>query len=213
MLAALTDVLDDRTISTRLARATRAEDVVAALTHATDAGTSAEAKVGSGTRQVEVRILGAAGLHARPATVFVGIAARFDAEIRVQYAGRTANGKALASLLTLGAGVGAALCIFATGPEAEAALAALRAAVESGLGDEEAPEVPADAQAWSPPPGIHAVTGIAAAPGVAIGPLFQFRAARVVAADRPRTIRPRSATTWPRRWRPRASSSATSTTR
>ena len=170
-------------------------------------------EVGSGTRQVEVRILGAAGLHARPATVFVGIAARFDAEIRVQYAGRTANGKALASLLTLGAGGGAALCILATGPDAEAALDALRAAVESGLGDEEAAGVPADAQVWSPPPGIHAVTGIAAAPGVAIGPLFQFRAARVVAADRQPAIRPRSATTWPRRWRPRASSWVTSTTR
>ena len=132
-----------------------------------------------------MRILGAAGLHARPATVFVEIAARFAAEIRVQYAGRTANGKALASLLTLGAGGGASLCILATGPDAEAALAALRAAVESGLGDGEEIGVPADAQVWSPPPGIHAVTGIPAAPGVAIGPLFQFRAARVVAADRP----------------------------
>ena len=183
VLAALTDLLDDRTLSTRLARATRAEDVVAALTRATDAGTAA-AEVGRGMRQVEVRILGAAGLHARPATVFVGIAARFDAEIRVQYAGRTANGKALASLLTLGAGVGAALSILATGPDAEAALDALRAAVQSGLGEEEAAGMPAEARVWSPPPGIHAVTGIAAAPGVAIGPLFQFRAARVVAADR-----------------------------
>jgi multiphosphoryl transfer protein len=182
VLAALTDVLDDRTLSTRLARATREEDVVAALTRATGAGTSAGAEVGA--RQVEVRILGAAGLHARPATVFVGIAARFEAQIRVRYAGRTANGKALASLLTLGAGVGAALCILATGPDADTALDALRAAVESGLGDAEETAVPADAEVWSPPPGIHAVTGIAAAPGVAIGPLFQFRAARVVATDR-----------------------------
>ena len=184
VLAALTDVLDDRTLSTRLARATRVEDVVAALTRATDTGTSAETEVGTDARQVEVRILGTAGLHARPATVFVGIAARFEAEIRVQYAGRTANGKALASLLTLGAGAGAALCILATGSDADAALDALRAAVESGLGDEEETAVPADAEVWSPPPGIHAVTGIAAAPGVAIGPLFQFRAARVVATDR-----------------------------
>jgi len=184
VLAALTDVLDDRTLPTRLARATRAEDLVAALTRATHSGTSAELEIGSGTRQVEVRILGAAGLHARPAAVFVGIAARFDTDIRVQYAGRTANGKALASLLTLGAGSGAALCILATGPDADAALDALRAAIESGLGDAEETAVPADAEVWSPPSGIHAVTGIAAAPGVAIGPLFQFRAARVVATDR-----------------------------
>jgi phosphotransferase system HPr (HPr) family protein len=124
VLAELTDLLDDRTLSTRLARTTRAEDVVAALTRVPAAGPAVE-----GARQVEVRILRAGGLHARPATVFVEIAARFDAEIRVQYAGRTANGKALASLLTLGAGGGASLCILATGPDAEAALAALRAAV------------------------------------------------------------------------------------
>jgi multiphosphoryl transfer protein len=186
VLAALTDVLDDRTLSARLARTTRAEDVVAALTRARDAEPPAGPGCGA-AGQVEVRIRGAAGFHARPATTFVEVAARFDAEIRVQHAGRTANGKALASLLTLGAGRGASLCIFAIGPDAEAALDALRAAVESGLGDEEEPGVPPEAPVWSPPPGTHAVAGIAAAPGVAIGPLFQFRAARVVGADRPQS--------------------------
>jgi phosphocarrier protein FPr len=187
VLAALTDVLEDRALSARLARTTRAEDIVAALTRARGAEPAAGPGCGAAAGQVEVRIRSAAGLHARPATVFVEVAARFDAEIRVQHAGRTANGKALASLLTLGAGGGASLCIFATGPDAEAALDALRAAVESGLGDEEETGVPPEAPVWSPPPGIHAVTGIAAAPGVAIGPLFQFRAARVVGADRPQS--------------------------
>jgi phosphocarrier protein FPr len=194
VLAALTDVLDDRALSARLARTTRAEDVVAALTRGRAAGASEAAGAWSettdaglawrGARRVEVRIRGSAGLHARPATVFVDVAGRFEAEVKVQYAGRTANGKALASLLTLGAGGGASLCILATGPDAEPALEALRAAVESGLGDEEETGMPADAPTWAPPPGVHAVAGIAASPGVAIGPLFQFRAARVVAADR-----------------------------
>jgi phosphoenolpyruvate-protein phosphotransferase len=79
------------------------------------------------------------------------------------------------------------LCVYATGSDADAALAALRDAVEGGLGDEEPTGMASGAPTWAPPPGIHAVTGIPAAPGVAIGPIFQFRTARVVATDRRRS--------------------------
>jgi phosphocarrier protein FPr len=193
VLAALTDVLDDRRLSRRLACTTSAAEIVAALTRSsvdrTHASAAAQAPCAPrpGARQVELRIGGSAGLHARPAAFFVDVAGGFEAEIRVHYAGRTANGKALASLLTLGAGGGATLCVYATGPDADVALAALREAVEGGLGDEEPTGIAADAPTWAPPPGIHAVTGIPAAPGVAIGPLFQFRAARVVVTDRRRS--------------------------
>ena len=98
--------------------------------------------------------------------------------------GRVANGKALASLLKLGAAAGAELCIAANGPDADAALAALRQAVEAGLRDEQPAAAELDAAAWTPPAGTHAVSGIAASPGVAVGPLFQFRASRVVVSDR-----------------------------
>ena len=185
VLAALTDVLEDRTLTSRLARTTQVEDVVDALTRSRRSP-SIEAAARSGARQVEVRLRGSAGLHARPATVFAEIAARFEAEIKVRSADRTANGKALSSLLTLGAGGGTSLCLLATGPDAEAALDALRVAVEHGLGDEEAGPT-ADTPAWTPPPGVHAVAGIPASPGVAIGALFQFRAARVIAMDRRQT--------------------------
>jgi phosphoenolpyruvate-protein phosphotransferase len=188
ILAELTDVLEDRTLSLRLAQTTSAVEVVAALTRTPATGTqgrgAAEPVEAAGARQVEVRILGSAGLHARPAARFVDVAGRFDAEVRVRYGGRTVNGKALASLLQLGAVSGAALCISASGLDADAALAALRDAVESGLGDEDEAGLPADGPTWTPPPGTHAVAGIPASPGVAIGPLFQFRSARVVATDR-----------------------------
>jgi phosphocarrier protein FPr len=188
VLAALTDTLEDRTLSARLARTSRVEDVVEALARLRASGPSTAAGVASGESggplQVEVRLRNSAGLHARPATIFAEIAGRFDAEIKVQSTGRTANGKALSSLLTLGAGAGASLCILATGPDAAAALVALRAGVESGLGDVVEARPSAHAPAWAPPPGIHAVSGIPASPGVAVGPLFQFRAARVVAMDK-----------------------------
>ena len=189
ILAALTDVLEDRQLSRRLARTGSAVEIVAALTRTAvtgvQASVAAEPVERAGARQVEVRIRGSDGLHARPAAFFVEVARRFDAEIRVQYGGRTVNGKALASLLQLGAVGGAALCISATGPDAEAALAALRDALESGLGDEDEAGVGADGPTWTPPPGTYAVAGIPASPGVAVGPLFQFRSARVVATDHP----------------------------
>ena len=188
ILAALTDALEDRARSSRLARTTRTEDVVEAFTRARAPAPDDAQPAGTASRgdvlQVDVRIRSRGGLHARPATVFAELAGRFDAEIKVQAAGRTANGKALSSLLTLGAGGGASLSILATGPDAANALAALRAAVDSGLGDAVEPGAAVPVPSWVPPPGVHAVAGIPASPGVAIGPLFQFRAARVVAMDR-----------------------------
>ena len=49
----------------------------------------------------------AAGLHARPATMFVDVAKGFDSDVRVRGGDKVANGKSLASLLSLGADGGA----------------------------------------------------------------------------------------------------------
>ena len=185
VLAALSTVLEDRVVSERLARTASAEEIAAALTRSAAPASAAEAAPArAGDRSISVRIPGSAGLHARPAAVFVEVAARFAAEISVRCCGRVANGKALASLLKLGAAAGAELCIAANGPDADAALAALRQAVEAGLRDEQPAAAELDAAVWTPPAGTHAVSGIAASPGVAVGPLFQFRASRVVVSDR-----------------------------
>ena len=181
VLAALSTVLEDAALSERLARTASAAEIVAALT-----GTAARpAPAPTRDCSIHVRLPGNAGLHARPAAVFVEVASRFDAEIVVECCGRAANGKALASLLRLGASAGAELCILASGPDAEAALAALRDAVEHGLlHDEDPTPIASDAAIWTPPSGLHAVSGIAASPGIAIGPVFQFRASRVAVTDR-----------------------------
>ena len=113
--------------------------------------------------------------HARPATFLVDVATRFESEIRVQYGTKIGNAKALASLLKLGVESGGTIRLLASGREAQAALAALKQAVESGLGEEEEMEaLPAKISAWTQQSSVRAITGVAASPGLAIGHLFQF---------------------------------------
>ncbi|MDY6923424.1 MAG: HPr family phosphocarrier protein [Pseudomonadota bacterium] len=65
------------------------------------------------------------GLHARASAKFVKLATSFDAEIHVTRDGVTVNALSIMGLLMLGAGNGCGIEIAATGPEAEAAVAAL----------------------------------------------------------------------------------------
>jgi dihydroxyacetone kinase phosphotransfer subunit len=65
------------------------------------------------------------GLHARPASLFVQTAARFTAQVTVQMGDRSADGKRILSILQLGARCGDTLIISASGPDADAAIAAL----------------------------------------------------------------------------------------
>lgn len=74
---------------------------------------------------VECTIKNKLGLHARPASLFVQTASKFDCEITVQKEEETANGKSLMSLLVLSAPFGSKLRISAVGPDAEEAVKAL----------------------------------------------------------------------------------------
>jgi phosphoenolpyruvate-protein phosphotransferase len=130
----------------------------------------------------EVVVDGASGLHARPATAFVDVASGFDADVRVRAGEKVANGKSLASLLTLGAGAGARLTVLAQGADQDAALAALVAAVAAGLGEEDEHDdggAPAVAT-WAPEGEATGVPGIGASPGIAIGPLWHLKRRNLV---------------------------------
>jgi len=188
VLAALTDVLDDEAAASRLATTTDANDILAALSRggAPAAKTAVALEPWPGAVSVDVVLSGHAGLHARPATKFSELAADFSAEIRVIHGERAANGKAMASLLRLGVESGATLRIEARGSDADAALAVLREGVESGLGDVDEPtaDAGATAQAWTPPETVTAViVGTAASPGMAIAPIFRFRAEMLAVSD------------------------------
>ncbi len=75
------------------------------------------------------------GLHARPSAKFVGCAGEFEAEITVTKDGETVPGTSIMGLLMFGASSGTELEVTAEGPDAEAALNALEALVNSGFGE------------------------------------------------------------------------------
>ncbi len=78
------------------------------------------------TASTVVDICNSRGLHARASAKFVKLASEFEADIRVTRDGVTVNALSIMGLLTLGAGNGCGLSIDAEGPDAEAAVAALR---------------------------------------------------------------------------------------
>ena len=65
-----------------------------------------------------IKIKNRQGLHARPASLFVKIANRYDAEVTVKKGGESVNGKSIMGLMTLAANHGSILEIHTSGPEA-----------------------------------------------------------------------------------------------
>jgi len=185
ILAALTDVLDDTATAARLANTNDPAEIIARLGASGPVPGPTMAVPLDGAIAIDVPLRPGAGLHARPATNFVDVANAFESEIQVSCHGKTANGKAMASLLKLGAEGGATLHLSARGADAEAALAALKAAIESGLGDEEEKETRPEARAWVPESSGRAISGVAASPGLAIGRLHHYQADHVVVKDTP----------------------------
>lgn len=76
------------------------------------------------------------GLHARPAALFVKTAKRFaTTTIRISKDGVARDAKSILGVLTLAISQGTSVTIQTEGEEADAALAALVDAIESGLGE------------------------------------------------------------------------------
>lgn len=130
---------------------------------------------------IDVTIMGQHGLHARPATFFVDIAKQFNSEIQVEFDGHSGNGKSLASLLKLGVTAGKTIRIHGKGKDSGLALAALKEAVESGLGEEaEEAEIPIVTHGWIPQNVKRTIPGCTASPGLAFGPVHQLTQSRIV---------------------------------
>src|SRR5215212_2441211 len=87
-------------------------------------------------KQLDLIIRNRTGLHARPARVFVDIAKQFQSNIRIGHGQKLVNAKSLISVLTLGVTSGQQISIDVDGADEAAAIAALEAAVWSGLGEE-----------------------------------------------------------------------------
>lgn len=76
------------------------------------------------------------GLHARPAMSFVDTASGFASNIHIHKGEQTVDGKSIMQLMMLAATQGTALKITADGPDADAAIDALRTLIESNFDEE-----------------------------------------------------------------------------
>jgi phosphocarrier protein FPr len=149
---------------------------VASTAGGPDAGVDAEPE-----STIRIVVANRLGLHARPAARFVTAASGFDARVRVRDLtnGRgPADARSMNAVATLGVAQGHEIEVGASGPGAAAALDAIRALADANFGDADEPETgPAPS-----PPGERAaarvgggdgslLVGIAAAPGIALGPV------------------------------------------
>ncbi|MBD2100332.1 phosphoenolpyruvate--protein phosphotransferase [Leptolyngbya sp. FACHB-261] len=185
ILSNLTHILDDEATVQRLSRTTNPDDIINCLVNPTSNDNNGKALANLENTEsdfakfVDVAIQGNTGLHARPATVLINLAKEFESEIRVRYRNQTANAKSLVSLLKLGVEGGQTIRLMAQGADADQALQTLKREVESGLGDE-AEEISAVSLGRRLEFESAAIPGIAASPGLAIGPVFQLKRGKVV---------------------------------
>ncbi len=82
-------------------------------------------------REFEIR--NRQGIHARPASLFVKIASRYDANVTVQKDDSRVSGKSIMSLLTLAASCGTRLKVTAQGEDAEEAMEELAQLIENNF--------------------------------------------------------------------------------
>jgi phosphocarrier protein len=73
----------------------------------------------------QFKVTAETGIHARPATLLVQTASKFDSEIHLEYKGKKVNLKSIMGVMSLGVGQGADITISAEGSDAEDALRTL----------------------------------------------------------------------------------------
>ncbi|MBX3026641.1 HPr family phosphocarrier protein [bacterium] len=78
----------------------------------------------------EVEVCNRLGLHARAARLLVEALRGLDAEVAIRREDQTVNAKSILEIMMLAAGPGTALEVIATGPDADAAVAAICELVE-----------------------------------------------------------------------------------
>ncbi len=77
------------------------------------------------------------GLHARASAKFAQTVDQFDAEVKVTRGSETVGGNSIMGLMMLAAGCGTSITVEASGPQAEAVIAALAALVSGRFSEDE----------------------------------------------------------------------------
>ena len=84
----------------------------------------------------ELLIINKRGLHARASAKFVQTVEHFNADVWVTRGSETVGGTSIMGLMMLAAGPGTTITVSVSGPEADAALAAICELVESKFNEE-----------------------------------------------------------------------------
>lgn len=70
----------------------------------------------------EYHITAETGIHARPATLLVQTASKYNSDIKLEYNGKSVNLKSIMGVMSLGVGQGAEVTITVEGPDEEEAI-------------------------------------------------------------------------------------------
>ncbi len=174
-------------------------DIQLVMSEARAAGSAKEAQFGPGepeqpaetvapaassnepARELRLTVQNKLGLHARPAARFVRTASRYQAQVQVSKGAKTANAKSINQVATLGVRQGDEILLSASGPDAGEALEAIRALADDNFGDPPETDAPAETTQPIPKPtpataSDGSLSGVPAAPGIAVGPAYQYRA-------------------------------------
>lgn len=84
----------------------------------------------------ELVVVNTLGMHARPAATLVEQVLPFTSDVYVQMDGMRVNAKSIMGLLTLAAAQGSRITVTCKGPDAEAAMEAVRVLFASGFGED-----------------------------------------------------------------------------
>jgi len=85
----------------------------------------------------DFRISNKLGLHARPSAQLTQVAGKYSSEVYIARNGRRVNAKSIMGVMMLAAGPGSTVTVDAEGPDAEEAIAAIGALIESRFGEHE----------------------------------------------------------------------------
>jgi phosphocarrier protein FPr len=149
---------------------------------AADAARQASATNVTEEARLQVKLVHAGGLHARPAARAREAARGFDARVEVRYEGRKAAIESVVGLLGLGAGEGASVELLGVGPQAKAAVDAvaheLTREAHGEVEEKPARQSSPAPQAVPRPAGEalapNTLAGVCAAPGIAVGKLVRW---------------------------------------
>ena len=76
-------------------------------------------------KKQEFNITAETGIHARPATLLVQSASKFNSDINLEYKGKSVNLKSIMGVMSLGVGQGSDVVITAEGDDEEEAIQAI----------------------------------------------------------------------------------------